>query len=189
MLKAAGPGDQFMRTQIYSTDEGFIDVLGTELVEGRSFTHDEVQSDALRIRALFGPNSPPRATGSDGRPLEHTTQDVVISKKYAELVFGQTAALGKLLEDSDGDFYRVIGVVDPFYNPYGGRSRVRRVLRGLARGFESGTAFLVRTEPGHAKTVLPTIEPALLAVDKGEHSASSPSTTSRTDTSRTKWRS
>jgi len=48
MLKAAGPGDQFMRTDLQHR-RGFIDVLGTELVEGRSFTHDEVQSDALRI--------------------------------------------------------------------------------------------------------------------------------------------
>jgi len=79
--------------------------------------------------------------------------------------------------------------VDPFYNPYGWPIHEYAVFyAGLARGFESGTAFLVRTEPGHAKTVLPTIERRSSLSTRGEHSASSPSTTSRTDTSRTKWR-
>lgn len=168
MLKAAGPGDNYMRTQLYSTDEGFLDTLGTQLVEGRSFTHDEVVADTLRFRALFAPTAGPRPRDPAGRFLEHTTQDVVISKKYAELVFGQGSALGKLLEDTDGDFYRIIGVLDPFYNPYGWPIHEYVVFyMSLGRSFEGGTSLLVRTEPGQSKTVQPMIEPALLAVDKG----------------------
>ena len=116
MLAVAGKKAAMMRTQIYGVDEGYLDTLGVRLLEGRSFTKEEVERDTLRMRALFNAQ---RAAGPDGTPREKFQQDIVLTKAYATLLFGDTPALGKLLEDSDGDLYRIIGVIDPFYNPYG----------------------------------------------------------------------
>jgi hypothetical protein len=85
-------------------------------VEGRSFTREDVERDTRRLSEL----SPNREKGPDGTPRDKFLQDILITRAYARLVFGDnTPLLGKLLEDGDGDQYRIIGVVDPFYNPYG----------------------------------------------------------------------
>src|SRR5262249_27853284 len=117
MLKAAGPKGEMLRTQIYPVDEGFLDTLGTHVVEGRNFTREDVERDSARLRALSEARRP---TAPDGTPLEKFLQDILVTRAYARLIFGEQASyLGKLLEDTDGDQYRIIGVVDPFYNPYG----------------------------------------------------------------------
>src|SRR5262249_38188647 len=113
----------------------------------------------------------PRGRGPDGMVREKFLQDILITRAYARLVLGEnTPALGKLLEDSDGDQYRIIVVVDPFYNPYGWPIHDYGVFYSLySDSFEGCVTFLVRTEPGRRAEVMKSLETKLLAVNGGRN--------------------
>ena len=85
-------------------------------------------------------------------------------------MFGDEPLLGKLIEDSRRRQYRVIGVIDEFYNPYGWPIHEYAVFfANRSRGYEGGAAYLVRTEPGQAAAVAKAIEDALLAANAGRN--------------------
>jgi putative ABC transport system permease protein len=162
-LRALGPGGEMLRTQIYPADEATLETLGVPLIAGRTFTTQDVERDTRRLRALFESR---REAGSDGRPREKFLQDVVMTRAYARLCFGEGGYLGKMLEDSDGDRYRVIGVIDGFYNPYGWPIHEYAVFyANRNRSFEAGARYLVRTEPGRTADVARALDPRLLASD------------------------
>jgi putative ABC transport system permease protein len=167
-VRPAGATGDMMRTQIYTADEKTFDALGVSVVEGRAFTRDEWERDALRLRAL---NNSVREKGQDGRPKDKFTQDVVISQALGKLAFGEgTSFLGKALEDSDGDLYRVIGVIDNFYNPYGWPIHEYVVFYpNMSRSYNGGAAFLVRAEPGRAGAITKALEERLLAANGGRN--------------------
>jgi putative ABC transport system permease protein len=166
-LRPAGSNGEMLRTQIYNADEGTLDALGIRIVEGRTFTRDEVERDALRLRQLY---AAPRPMGADNRPREKFAQDVVVSQAFAKLAFGDGSALGKTLEDSDRDLYRIIGTIDSFYNPYGWPIHEYVVFYANAsRSYEGGAPYLVRTEPGPAGALLGPIEARLLAANNGRN--------------------
>jgi putative ABC transport system permease protein len=156
-LEVVGAGGLRLGTQMYSTDEGLIDALGIRLVQGRWFVREEVVRDAERLRALFASERP---RGPDGSPKERFLQEVVITKAWAEHAFGSGPYLGRLLEDGDGDRYRVIGVVDPFFNPFGlwQIHEYAVFYANLRASYDDGTEYLVRAEPGHAAALTRTIE-------------------------------
>ena len=166
-LRPAGSKGEMLRTQIYNGDEGTLDALGIHIVEGRTFTREDVERDALRLRQLY---AAPRVLGADNRPQEKFAQDVVVSQALAKLAFGDGSALGKSLEDSDGDLYRIIGTIDSFYNPYGWPIHEYVVFYpNAARSYEGGAPYLVRTEPGQAGALLKPIEARLLATNNGRN--------------------
>jgi putative ABC transport system permease protein len=162
-LRPLGREAEMLRSQIYSADEATLQTLGVPLVAGRAFTADDVERDTRRLRALFESR---REAGPDGRPREKFLQDVVITQAYGRLCFGEGSYLGKMLEDSDGDRYRVIGVIDGFYNPYGWPIHEYAVFyANRNRSFEAGARYLVRTEPGRTADVARALDPRLLASD------------------------
>jgi putative ABC transport system permease protein len=109
-----------------------------------------------------------RELGADGTPKQKVSQDVIVSKAFADLVFKDGNALGKRLEDSDGDMYVVVGIIDKFYNPYGWPiHEYVMFFPGLSRSYEGGTAYLVRTEAGRRTQVEAQIEKALVASNPG----------------------
>jgi putative ABC transport system permease protein len=166
-LRPAGSNGPMFRTQVYNADEATLDALGIRVAEGRTFTRDEVDRDALRLRQLY---ASPREMGADSRPKEKFAQDVVVSQAYARLVFGEGSPLGKQLEDSDGDLYRIVGTIDSFYNPYGWPIHEYVVFyASYSRSYEGGAAYLVRTEPGRAPSVLKGLEEKLLAANGGRN--------------------
>ena len=162
VLGSKGP---MQRNQVYNADDGTLATLGSNLIEGRNFTKEETESETLKFRQLFASS---RAVGSDGTPLEKTSQDIIVSKAFGELLFPDGKALGKRLEDSDGDQYRIVGVIDRFYNPYGWPiHEYVMFFPSFSRGYVGGTSYLVRVEPGRRAAVLASIEKALLAADPG----------------------
>jgi putative ABC transport system permease protein len=166
-LRPAGSKGEMLRTQIYNGDEGTLDALGIHIVEGRTFTREDVERDALRLRQLY---AGPRVLGADNRPQEKFAQDVVVSQAFAKLAFGDGSALGKSLEDSDGDLYRIIGTIDSFYNPYGWPIHEYVVFYpNAARSYEGGAPYMVRTEPGQAAALLKPLEAKLLATNNGRN--------------------
>jgi putative ABC transport system permease protein len=166
-LRPAGSKGQMLRTQIYNADESTLDALGVRIVEGRTFTREDVERDALRLRKLY---ASPRELSSDSTPKEKFTQEVVVSAAFARLAFGEGPALGKMLEDSDGDMYRVIGTIDSFYNPYGWPIHEYVVFyANFARSYGGGAPYLVRTEPGRTAALLKPFEAKLLAANNGRN--------------------
>jgi putative ABC transport system permease protein len=167
-LRAAGGKGEMFRTQIYNADEQTLDTLGVGITEGRNFTREEVQRDTLRLRAL---GKTKREPGPDGLPRDRFLEDVVISRAYGRLVFGESAPLlGKLLEDSDGDHYRVVGVINDFYNPYGWPIHEYVVFYPAAnRAFEFGAPYLIRAEPGQAAVLARVLEERLLQANNGRN--------------------
>jgi len=165
-LKPVG-GTEGLRTQIYPADEQTFEALGVKVTEGRGFPTEQVDTDTLRLREL---GKTKRATGSDGLPAEKFLEEVVVSRAFAKLAFGDGSPLGKTLDDSDGDLYRVVGVIDDFYNPYGWPIHEYAVFyANRNRSFQGGAAFLLRTEPGQAGAVAKAAEQKLLAVNGGRN--------------------
>src|SRR5512141_265823 len=112
--RPAGSKGPWLRNQVYNADEGTFATLGAPVVEGRGFTRAEVEAEDARLAALF---ASARELGADGTPKNKISQDVVISRAFARLAFGEGSALGKRLEDHDGDHYQVVGGSERFYTP------------------------------------------------------------------------
>jgi putative ABC transport system permease protein len=166
-LRRAGSNGEMLRTQIYNADEGTLDALGVRVVEGRTFTKEDVDRETLRSREL---GKTPRERGADNRPKAKIVQDVVVSQAYARLALGDGPALGKMLEDSDGDLYRIVGTIDSFYNPYGWPIHEYVVFYpNEASSYLFGTPYLLRTEPGQASATLKAVEERLLAANNGRN--------------------
>jgi putative ABC transport system permease protein len=166
-MRAAGTKGEMLRTQIYNADESTLDALGVPLAEGRNFTRDDTQRDTLRLRAL---SASQREAGADGLPREKFLQDVIVSRAYGRLALGEGPLLGKMLEDSDGDQYRIVGVIDEFYNPYGWPIHEYAVFYpNYSSAYEFGAPFLIRTQPGQAAAVAKAVEERLLAVNNGRN--------------------
>jgi putative ABC transport system permease protein len=167
-LRVAGSKGEMFRTQIYNADEGTFETLGIGVSEGRIFTQEEAERDTLRLRALLASE---REMGPDGLPRDKFVSDIVVSRAYGKLLFGQNEPLlGKLLEDSDGDQYRVVGVIDSFYNPYGWPIHDYVVFfPGYRRAYDFGAPFLVRAEPGQATAVAKALEERLLQSNNGRN--------------------
>ncbi len=165
--RVLGSKGEFLRNQVYNADESTLETLGSRLVEGRNFTRQEVESDTRRLREVTTSNRPP---GADGKPLEKISQDIIVSRAFGELLFKDGKSLGKGLEDEDGDQYRIVGVIDHFYNPYGWPiHEYVMFFPGYARSFQGGSAYLVRVAPEKMKAVRPQVEKVLLAANTGRN--------------------
>jgi putative ABC transport system permease protein len=145
-------GENRYRTQIYAADLHLFDTLGVQVVQGRNFTREELEA------------------GNATANLDNVVSPAVISQKLADLVYPKGDALGKVLKDPSGvDSYRVIGVFDPFYNPYGWPIGEYVVIYPSRSGSFRGSRYLVRTQPGQAEALMPEIEKTLLAANKGRN--------------------
>ena len=165
--RPAGSKGEYLRNQVYNADEGTVDALGMRLVAGRNFTHDEIDRETIRLRDL---GKTKRDRTSDGRVTEPYLQEVLVTRAFAELAFKDPAPLGKELEDNDGDRYRIVGVIDRFYNPYGWPIHEYAIFYPNHDGsFQGGTSYLLRVEPGKMDSVRPQIEKALLAANAGRN--------------------
>ena len=165
--RVAGSKSEFLRNQVYNADESTVDALGAHLVAGRNFRHDEIDIETQRLRDLGKKN---RDRTADGRVTDVFTQEILITRAYAELAFKDPAPLGKELEDNDGDRYRIVGVIDRFYNPYGWPIHEYAIFfPNHSRSFQGGASYLVRVDPGKMATVRPQLEKALLASNAGRN--------------------
>jgi putative ABC transport system permease protein len=165
--RVVGSKGEMVRNQVYNADESTIAALGARLIEGRNFTRDEVDAEVIRLRNLFNSERP---RDSRGQPIEKISQDIIISKAFAKLLFADEKALGKRLEDTDGDQYQIVGVIDRFYNPYGWPiHEYVMFFPNTARTFQFGAPYLVRAEPGKKESVAAAIEKKLLASNNGRN--------------------
>ncbi|MFN7965035.1 MAG: FtsX-like permease family protein [Acidobacteriota bacterium] len=166
-LRVLGAKTGDIRTQIYPADESTLKVLGSRLIAGKWFSREEVEQDIERISRMMSASRP---TNENGRVLEPLNQDIVISKRLAQDAFGVDAPLGKLLEDESGDTYRVVGVIDSFFNPYIWPEINERVVFYMGRSSNPEISlWLVRAAPGRTNELAATLTRALEASNKGRN--------------------
>jgi putative ABC transport system permease protein len=140
-----GDGSKF-RTQMYYNTPGILDVLGVRLVSGRPLRDSDLDDD---------PNSKAPSTA-------------VISRALEKLLFKDKSAVGRQLLDSDNSVVNVVGVFDPFYNPYGWPIHEYAVLYA-GHVSRAGAQFLIRVAPGKMKQVVPMIERRMLQTNDGRN--------------------
>lgn len=149
-VKIAGTEMEKVRSQVYGTDPQILDTLGVELVAGRSFTAEDYAIDP-----------------------DAAVRPVMVSRGLADLLFpdgGARAAVGKGLDaGSEDQTYSIVGVFDPFYNPYGWPIHEYAVFTARRQAGSDGAAFLVRTRPGQLAAVAADLERTLLAVNDGRN--------------------
>ena len=164
-LRVAGTRRGPYRTQVYNADEATLATLGVELVAGRTFTPDDVRRETAGLREL---DSKKRERNPDGTAKDTYVLEVVVSQDYAELVFGSEPAIGKMLEDMDGDRYRIVGIVKPIFNPYAWNIGKHVILyANRTQSFSRGVSYLVRAEPGQVADVMRDLEGRVIAANAG----------------------
>jgi len=146
-IAAAGGDRSRFQTQMYSATPGFIDALGVRIVEGRELTQNDLDDD---------PNA--------------TISTVMISRDLEKLLFKNGSAVGRQLAEPDGkSFDNVVGVFDPFYNPYSGWPIEHYALIYGSHVSRRSATYLIRVKPGAIKSVAAAIEPALLKANDGRN--------------------
>jgi putative ABC transport system permease protein len=144
-VKAAGGDGTMFRTQMYTTSPGITDTLGVKMLSGRNLQESDINLD---------PNA--------------TTSTVIISRALEQLVFKGQSAVGRQFVEPDNSVDTIVGVFDPFYNPYGWPIHEYTYFAAgvVSRG---GANFLMRVEPGKMKQIIPMIEKRLLVVNDGRN--------------------
>ena len=144
-LNSEGP---LYRTQTYSTYGDIVATLGIDVVEGRNFTEQDYQ-----------------AVEDDGN------RTILITKAYADLVFPKGDAVGQFLQARDPSVVeKIIGIIDPFYNPYPWPIEEYAKFRpALDADRESGAEYLVRVKPGALDAVYNALEDRLLESREGRN--------------------
>jgi putative ABC transport system permease protein len=140
-----GDGSKY-RTQTYTTTPGILDALGVHLVAGRLL----------------------RDTDLDDDPSSKAPSTVIISRDLEKLMFNGKSAVGQQLLDSGNSVSNIVGVFDPFYNPYGWPIHEYAVMFA-GHVSRSGAMYLVRVKPGTMKQIAPLIEKRMLQANDGRN--------------------
>lgn len=129
-----GDSASLARCPVYGVDQRFLESSGLRLVEGRSFSAEEL--------------SPPQDLDAGARPLT----PVIITRAAAETWFPGQSPLNRVITSSDERIReQIVGVVDHFFTPYDlGKSGME--FRSLFSPALTGDAdlchYLVRAKPG-----------------------------------------
>ncbi len=125
----------------YTVDDHAFEALGVKLAEGRAFRDVEIL-----------------ASEENG---ENMTPQVIITKAYAEKLYGDESAVGQRIYDGLGDSAEVVGVIEHMYGAWVGWGGLNQVLWYPRRPDGPTVRYIVRAEPGQRDVLLPTIEKAL----------------------------
>jgi len=145
--------DTLVRTPIYRVDEHFVDTLGLQLAEGRTFTRAD-------ILPRPDPDAPPGPTP----PL-----NVIITRALADALFPDGDALGKVITSANDEAHNtIVGIVDYMHTPYdnGASGMEYRILFFPGRpGGAGGMSYLVRAEPAAFTDLFTDLEERLATVN------------------------
>lgn len=138
-----GPGKDTVGTAIYFTDEHAISAFGTNIVEGRNFTPDEITWNDRNSRTW-------PALG-------------IVTRALADDLFpdAEGSVVGKTIYISENDPVNIIGIVDRLQAPWNGWDTVENSM--LVPTIRDGEInfYVVRTEPGRRESLMPEIEERL----------------------------
>jgi len=146
--RARGTEDEPSTTPYFVVSSGAVETLGVELVAGRDFTAAEL---AMRTEDFEGETTP-----------------AVVSRAYAEKVFGRPDPIGMVMESSEADSSEyVVGVVDRMPNSWPDYEEAAElsVLMSGRPGDHRRAYYMVRAEPGALDAVFPMLDEAVLGVE------------------------
>jgi len=141
MTKVYGaPQHEAVRTPVYLTDTNFINTLGLELIDGRTFKDTDFNTGP-------GPSS----------------ANVVITQDLANALFPDGDALGQLLDTGNSDYPdTIVGIVAHMFTPYGGSAMETRIVFFPGNvGRRSYFTYLVRAEKDNFDELFATIPKTL----------------------------
>ncbi|WP_406829020.1 ABC transporter permease [Microbulbifer sp. ARAS458-1] len=126
----------------YQVDSHFINTLGLNLIEGRSF----VPAD----EHVIGPND------------QYHSKMAVVSKQFAEKLYPGESAIGKFFYSGANDNpVEIIGVVEQHLGAWPGWSRAGNVVFFPLLVTGNHKRYLIRTEPGQRDEVFKKVEDLL----------------------------
>ncbi|TGE08736.1 ABC transporter permease [Hymenobacter fodinae] len=135
------------QTEIFDTDDDMVKVLGLNVVAGRWY---------------------------DSRDDASSRHTIVVNQRFADEMFGQESAVGKVLtNDKHDEEWQIVGVVEAFRSGSDFASNdptifIRRALQDTARMSNTEQAtLLVRVQPGSAAVLEQQLVRKIKAVTKG----------------------
>jgi len=138
-----GDGHDGIGTAVYFSDDHAIDSFGTNLIEGRNFTANEVTWND-------------RESGT-WPPLG------IITRGLADDLFPdeEGSVVGKIAYINGSDPVNIIGIVDRLQAPWDSWDTVENSLLVPSRRDSDILHYVVRTEPGYRDELMPQIEEKL----------------------------
>jgi len=100
------------------------------------------------------------------------SKNVLITKAYADALFPEGDALGQKIQGRTPDNPdTIVGIIEHMHGFWPGWTYIANVLvrPAEAGGFNWGTTYMMRTEPGQVEIVFPMVEEALLAANDGRN--------------------
>ncbi len=138
-----GSGHDGIGTAIYFSDEHAIDAFGTNLIEGRNFTNDDItwNDEESGIWPNMG----------------------IITQGLADELFPdeEGSVVGKTVYVNNDDPVNVIGIVDRLQAPWDGWDSVENTMLVPSRRDGDMQHYVVRTEPGYRDELIAQIEEKL----------------------------
>jgi putative ABC transport system permease protein len=130
-------------TTIYFSDDHAVDAFGTQLIEGRNFTPDEVSWNDTESGTW-----PPLG---------------IISKALADELFPdeEGSVVGKTVFINGADPVNIVGIIDRLQAPWNGWQRIENSMLVPSRRDSDITFYVIRTEPGLREQLMPEIEERL----------------------------
>jgi putative ABC transport system permease protein len=132
-------GDNYNSLEI---DENGLAALGTHLVAGRNFSHQEIE---------------PPLTKTDASRF---VPEIIVSRALAERLFPHQNPLGKRVYDSVNQTATIIGVVDPIMGCFPSNDHPDWVffMPRYPYAFGGSLIYLVRTQPGQRAALMRLVE-------------------------------
>ena len=138
-----GAGIDGVGTAIYFSDEHAITTFGTNLIEGRNFTAEDVAW-----------NDNESSTWADTAILTEALAKELFPDERGSIV-------GKTVFINNDDPVKIIGIVDRLQAPWDGWDRVENTMLTPRRRDDDYTRYIVRTEPGMREQLMPEVEARL----------------------------
>ena len=121
---------------MYEMDEQGLQTLGTHLIAGRNFRHDEILT--------------PMTTDNQSRRIPQ----VIVTESLARYFAGNTSAVGKVIYDPFGRPSTIIGVIADMAGPFTNVSYRRLLFVVPQQPRIYGFYYLVRTQPGRRDEIM-----------------------------------
>jgi putative ABC transport system permease protein len=126
----------------YAFDEQAADALGVVISEGRAFRDTEIQR-------------------SDFEDAERMAPQVIITRAYANNLFGDEPALGRRLYDGLDDSAEIVGIVEHMFGAWVNWGGLENVLWFPRRPGGPTVRYIIRAKPGQRDELIPIVEKTL----------------------------
>lgn len=131
-------------TARFQLDEHGLETLGANLVRGRNFYPEEIQSSI------------------PGQTQSGTPEVVIVTQALADALFPDDDALGKTIYWGGGDGSTIIGIIDHMQGSWVSWDALDRNLFQPSLRVRTTVNYMVRSKPGRRDALIPVVEAELI---------------------------